>query len=76
MKILNRDELQGVIAHEIGHVRNRDILLMLFAGVLMGAIVLLADVGLRVVVLGRRAFAPVQRRRRRQTPSSWWSPSC
>ncbi len=47
LKVLDRDELQGVIAHEIGHVRNRDILLMLFAGVLMGAIVLLADVGLR-----------------------------
>jgi heat shock protein HtpX len=47
LKILDRDELQGVIAHEIGHVRNRDILLMLFAGVLMGAIVLLADIGLR-----------------------------
>ena len=47
LKALDRDELQGVIAHEIGHIRNRDILLMLFAGVLMGAIVLLADVGLR-----------------------------
>lgn len=47
LKLLDRDELQGVIAHELGHVKNRDILLMLFAGVLMGAIVLLADVGLR-----------------------------
>ncbi len=47
LKRLDRDELQGVIAHELGHVKNRDILLMLFAGVLMGAIVLLADVGLR-----------------------------
>ena len=47
LKALDRDELQGVIAHELGHVKNRDILLMLFAGVLMGAIVLLADVGLR-----------------------------
>ena len=47
LKVLDRDELQGVIAHEMGHIRNRDILLMLFAGVLMGAIVLLADVGLR-----------------------------
>ncbi len=47
LKILDRDELQGVIAHELGHVKNRDIVLMLFAGVLMGAIVLLADVGLR-----------------------------
>lgn len=49
---LNRDELQGVIAHELGHVKNRDILLMLFAGVLMGAIVLLADVGLRSALWG------------------------
>jgi len=47
LKILDRDELQGVVAHELGHVRNRDILLMLFAGVLLGSIVLLADVGLR-----------------------------
>jgi len=47
LKRLDRDELQGVIAHELGHVKNRDILLMLFAGVMMGAIVLLADVGLR-----------------------------
>ena len=47
LKRLNRDELQGVVAHELGHVKNRDIMLMLFAGVLMGAIVLLADVGLR-----------------------------
>lgn len=47
LKMLNRDELQGVIAHELAHIKNRDILLMLFAGVLMGAIVLLADVGLR-----------------------------
>jgi len=44
---LNRDELQGVIAHELGHIRNRDIQLMLFAGVLAGAIVILAEVGLR-----------------------------
>lgn len=47
LKVLNRDELQGVIAHELGHVRNRDILLMLFAGVMAGAIVLIAEVGLR-----------------------------
>ncbi len=40
MRICNRDELQGVIAHELGHVRNRDILLMLFAGVMAGAVVI------------------------------------
>ncbi len=47
LRLCNRDELQGVIAHEIGHIRNRDILLMLFAGVMVGAIAILAEVGLR-----------------------------
>lgn len=47
LKMCNRDELQGVVAHEIGHVNNRDVLLMLIAGALMGSIVLLAEVGLR-----------------------------
>jgi heat shock protein HtpX len=44
---LNRDELQGVIAHEMGHVKNRDILFMTIAGVTVGAVVLIADVYLR-----------------------------
>jgi len=52
LRRLNRDELQGVIAHEIGHIRNRDIQLMLFAGVLAGAIVILAEVGLRSMWFG------------------------
>jgi heat shock protein HtpX len=47
LRICNRDELQGVIAHELGHVQNRDILLMLYAGVLVGSIALLAEIGLR-----------------------------
>lgn len=44
---LNRDELQGVIAHELGHVRNRDVLYMTLLGVMVGAIVLLCDFFLR-----------------------------
>ncbi|HOW97045.1 MAG TPA: M48 family metallopeptidase [Kiritimatiellia bacterium] len=44
MARLNRDELQGVIAHEIGHISNRDTLFMTLAGVMVGAIVILADV--------------------------------
>ncbi len=54
---LNRDELQGVIAHELGHIKNRDILYMMMIGVMMGAIVLVADIGLRAFFyggLGRR----------------------
>ena len=49
---LNRDELQGVIAHEIGHIANRDTLFMTLAGVTLGAIVLLADFGIRTWLWG------------------------
>lgn len=44
---MNRDELQGVVAHEMSHIRNRDILYLTLAGVLVGTIVLLCDVYLR-----------------------------
>jgi heat shock protein HtpX len=40
---LTRDELQGVIAHEMSHVRNYDIRLMLLLAVLVGTVVMLAD---------------------------------
>ena len=46
---LNRDELQGVIAHEISHVVNRDVLLMIMCGVLLGSIVILAWFGTRML---------------------------
>ncbi|HUT36518.1 MAG TPA: M48 family metallopeptidase [Planctomycetota bacterium] len=44
---LNRDELQGVMAHEMSHVKNRDMLYMTLAVVLVGTVVLLADLFLR-----------------------------
>src|SRR5262245_14709693 len=40
---LTRDELQGVIAHEMSHIRNYDIRLMLLLAVLVGTVVMLAD---------------------------------
>ena len=49
---LNRDELQGVIAHEIGHIKNQDTKFMTLAGIMMGAIVLLADGLMRVLWFG------------------------
>jgi len=49
---LDRDELQGVVAHELGHVKNRDILYMTMAGILMGTVVMLADVGVRMLWFG------------------------
>ena len=44
---LNRDELQGVIAHEMSHILHRDILFVTVAGIMLGAIVLLSQVFLR-----------------------------
>jgi len=44
---LDREELQGVIGHELGHVGNYDIRFALLVGVLVGSIALLADVFLR-----------------------------
>ncbi len=44
---LNRDELQGVIAHEMSHIVNRDILVMTFAGIMLGSIVLISEVFLK-----------------------------
>lgn len=49
---LDREELQGVIGHEMGHVRNLDIRFALLVGVLMGGVALLADVLLRSTMRG------------------------
>jgi len=46
---LNRDQLQGVIAHEMSHIHNRDVLFMTMIGVMVGSIVILADVFLRAM---------------------------
>ncbi len=52
LKILDRDELQGVVAHEIGHIKNRDVALMTTAGVMLGSIVILAELGIRAMWFG------------------------
>ncbi len=49
---LNRDELQGVIAHEMSHIINRDVLFMTFSGVLLGSIVILSHIFLRSLWFG------------------------
>ena len=51
---LKRDELQGVIGHEISHIKNRDVLLMAMCSVLLGTIVLLAYYGSRFLFFGGR----------------------
>jgi len=50
LNTLNRDELQGVIAHEIAHIKNRDVLLMAMTSVLLGTIVILAWYGSRIML--------------------------
>ena len=45
LTLLDREETQGVIAHEMSHIRNEDILLMTLVSVLLGGIVLLSDWG-------------------------------
>ena len=49
---LNRDELQGVIGHEISHIKNRDVLLMTMCSVLLGTIVIISYYASRVMMFG------------------------
>jgi heat shock protein HtpX len=60
MDRLERRELEGVLAHELSHIGNRDTLVMTTVVVLIGLLALLADVGLRATVWGtgrRRSYA-------------------
>jgi heat shock protein HtpX len=51
---LDRDELQGVVAHELGHVGGRDTLYAVLAAVLVGSVALLSDFFLRGAFWGAR----------------------
>ena len=55
MEKLDRNELQGVVAHEISHIKNFDTRLMTIASVMVGAITLLSDWFLRSLWWGRRS---------------------
>ncbi len=50
---LTRDELQGVMAHEMSHVRNYDILYSMLMAVMVGVLVMLCDIFLRSMIWGR-----------------------
>jgi heat shock protein HtpX len=52
LKRLNRDELQGVIAHEIAHIRNLDVRFMTIAAVMLGSIVIITDIFFRMMWFG------------------------
>ena len=49
---LNKQELEGVIGHEMSHIRNRDILVMTVTVGVVGAIALLAEIALRLLFWG------------------------
>jgi heat shock protein HtpX len=52
LQMMDRNELEGVIAHELSHVGNRDILVMTAAVVLVGVITVLANIFLRISFWG------------------------
>jgi heat shock protein HtpX len=54
---LNRDELQGVVAHEMAHVRNLDVRLMTLLAGMVGAIALMSDGMGRMIRVGGRGGA-------------------
>ena len=52
LQILNRSELEGVMAHELAHVGNRDMLVMTVAVVLAGFVAIIADFFTRMLIFG------------------------
>ncbi|HIE06070.1 MAG TPA: zinc metalloprotease HtpX [bacterium (Candidatus Stahlbacteria)] len=54
LQIMNREEIQGVVAHEIAHIRNYDILLMTVVAAIAGLLILLRDFIWRFGLIGGR----------------------
>jgi heat shock protein HtpX len=52
LSLLNDEELEGVLAHELGHVRNRDILISSIAATVAGAITYLAEIARWGMIFG------------------------
>jgi len=53
-KMLNYEELKGVLAHELAHIRNRDILISTIAAVMVGALTFIARIGMWGMIFGGR----------------------
>jgi heat shock protein HtpX len=62
---LDRSELQGVIAHEISHLKNRDVQFLVFAGILLGSILILSKYSIGFIFFGGRG------RRFLRIPGAW-----
>lgn len=61
LSALNRDQLQGVIAHEIAHIANRDVQFMTFAGIMLGSIILITEIFHRSIWYSTRAQGSMRR---------------
>ena len=64
LEVLDREELQAVVAHEIGHIANLDIRTMMIVTVLLGTVALLAD----MLTRGSRASTSLNHRRKSGAP--------
>jgi len=53
LSVMDRSELEGVLAHELSHIKNRDTLVMTVVVVLLGFVTLLSDFFLRSMMYGR-----------------------
>ena len=73
---MNRVELEGVVAHELTHIRNYDILVSTLAVTLVGAIALLTDIAIRTMWWNGGRVARSGRPRGLQQPAGSWSVSC
>jgi len=54
LNTLNQDQIEGVLAHEMAHIKNYDILLQTVASVMIGAAIIAADMCSRMMFWGRR----------------------
>lgn len=52
LRIMSRRELRGVLAHEMAHIRNRDIAVTTLAVLAVGAIAIIADIAMRIGIFG------------------------
>jgi len=53
LKVLDKNELEGVVAHELSHIKNRDILVGTIVVIMVGFVALIADMFMRIGVNGR-----------------------
>jgi len=65
LKAMSKRELEGVLAHEVSHIRNRDVRLMTLAAVLVGVVALVSD------LLGRMLYFGGGRRRGNDGGAGW-----